>query len=271
MVNMKKRKSFPKTILIVILVLGFILTAGIMLKGLYVFDGSNAGIINCVSPRLPMMKSNTAKEKKKVKEHMIDVPFIDQTEYYPTGCESVSTVMALQYLGIDIDVDDFIDNYLDLGQAPYYTNNNIVGDSPYDYFLGSPYDRSGWGCYSTVIERALNKFIDRENYSVKRFDNKSLESLCEDYINNDIPVILWATMEMQEAYTTSTWITPSDESCTWIAPEHCLLLVGYDKNYYYFNDPLQGKQTKYKKSDVKTAYESLGRQSVVIYINEYNA
>ena len=271
MVNMKKRSGFPKSILVVILVLGFLFTAGIVFKGLYMSDGENMRAASCISPQLPRLKPNAAHENKKASEHMIDAPFIDQTEYYPTGCEAVSTVMALQYLGIDIDVDDFIDNYLNLGQAPYYTNNNIIGDSPHECFLGSPYDRTGWGCYSTVIERALNKFIDKESYSVKRLSGKSLENLCEEYINNDIPVILWATIGMKQAYTTSTWITTSDESYTWIAPEHCLLLVGYDKDYYYFNDPLQGKQTKYKKSDVKTAYKSLGQQAVVIYKNEYNA
>ena len=44
-------------------------------------------------------------EQKKV---CIDVPYIDQSKLYPTGCESVSTVMLLRFLGIDITVDEFI-------------------------------------------------------------------------------------------------------------------------------------------------------------------
>ena len=40
-------------------------------------------------------------EQKKV---CIDVPYIDQSKLYPTGCESVSTVMLLRFLGIDITV-----------------------------------------------------------------------------------------------------------------------------------------------------------------------
>ena len=36
-------------------------------------------------------------EQKKV---CIDVPYIDQSKLYPTGCESVSTVMLLRFLGI---------------------------------------------------------------------------------------------------------------------------------------------------------------------------
>ena len=45
-------------------------------------------------------------EQKKV---CIDVPYIDQSKLYPTGCESVSTVMLLRFLGIDITVDEFIE------------------------------------------------------------------------------------------------------------------------------------------------------------------
>ena len=42
----------------------------------------------------------------------IDVPYINQSEKYPTGCESVTSVMLLHYLGYDISVDEFIEKYL---------------------------------------------------------------------------------------------------------------------------------------------------------------
>ena len=44
---------------------------------------------------------------------IIEAPYIDQSVKYPTGCESVSAVMLLQYLGIHITVDEFIQDYLD--------------------------------------------------------------------------------------------------------------------------------------------------------------
>ena len=31
-------------------------------------------------------------------QKIISVPYIDQTEKYPTGCESISAVMLLQFL-----------------------------------------------------------------------------------------------------------------------------------------------------------------------------
>ena len=37
----------------------------------------------------------------------IKVPYIDQSGRYPTGCESVTAVMLLRYLGCDITVDEF--------------------------------------------------------------------------------------------------------------------------------------------------------------------
>ena len=49
----------------------------------------------------------------------LDAPFIDQREKYPTGCESVTAVMALQYAGVDVTVEEFIDGYLPQGEAPH--------------------------------------------------------------------------------------------------------------------------------------------------------
>ena len=59
-------------------------------------------------------------EQKKV---CIDVPYIDQSKLYPTGCESVSTVMLLRFLGIDITVDEFIEKYLEKKYLRHETEN----------------------------------------------------------------------------------------------------------------------------------------------------
>ena len=195
---------------------------------------------------------------------MIDVPFIAQTKDYPTGCEAVSAVMALHYFGIELSAEDFIDNYLDLGIAPYESDGVFYGDSPWNCFLGSPYEESGWGCYSPVIRRALDAVLNGSGYEAEQSLNKTMQALCSEYIDNGTPVIIWATMEMREAAYTSSWVTPEGEEVTWIAPEHCLLLVGYDDTYFYFNDPRQHKQTAYFKQDAEKAYESMLSQAVII-------
>ena len=61
------------------------------------------------------------------------------------------------------------------------------------------------------------------------------------------------------------WYLQEDGSLfQWIGREHCLVLTGYDNQYYYFNDPLSGK-VKYAKSLVETRFSQLGKQSLVIY------
>ena len=46
-------------------------------------------------------------------DKIINVPYLDQSNAAPTGCESVTAVMLLQYLGVDIGINEFIDKYLD--------------------------------------------------------------------------------------------------------------------------------------------------------------
>ena len=77
-------------------------------------------------------------------------------------------------------------------------------------------------------------------YEVKNLNGVSMDSLIKDYIDNDIPVIFWGTMDFRPHFDGTKWLVPETEKeITWIAREHCLLLVGYDYTgkKYYFNDP----------------------------------
>ena len=78
----------------------------------------------------------------------IGVPYIDQSVKYPTGCESVSAVMLLQYLGYDITVEEFIDRYLEC-RPMENRHGELYGPDPYQYFCGSPYDSESFGMLST--------------------------------------------------------------------------------------------------------------------------
>jgi len=201
-------------------------------------------------------------------ERILDVPHIDQNELYPTGCESVSAVMALNYLGVDITVDDFIDNYLDIGEPPDYydyISDNYYGASPWRVYIGDPYSYEGFGCYAPVIVNAVKKFIDNSKFKVNAIYDEDIAKLCRNYINNGIPVILWATIDMEPPYSEDFWIDEdTGEMIDWVIPQHCLLLVGYDSYFYYFNDPLQSEMCRYAKKEVEAAYAGMYRQAVVI-------
>lgn len=193
---------------------------------------------------------------------VISVPLISQQDY-PTGCESVTSVMALQFAGYDVSVDEFIDQYLKTGRY-YAKDGQYYGDSPYSSFIGNPRTGSGFGCFAPVIYEALVKAAGENQ--VKDLTGMPLGEICKDYIGNGIPVILWATMEMTASYPGRQWtILDTGETYTWSAQEHCLLLVGVDDEYYYFNDPRHGEgMTKYEKKVTEERYGEMGSQALAV-------
>ena len=169
----------------------------------------------------------------------IDVPYISQKGKYPTGCESVSTVMLLQFLGYDKSVDTFIENYLECRKFEM-RDGQIYGADPNEHFCGSPYSEDDFGCYAPVIKKALEKAIG-ESYDIIDETGKPMEWLLRNYIDKGMPVIFWACIDMREPVTGPEWkLLDGGGVFTWISNEHCMLLVGYDADGYYFNDPYEG-------------------------------
>lgn len=197
---------------------------------------------------------------------IITAPYINQLKEYPNGCEAVSTVMALRYMGIDISVDDFINKYLDMGDVPNIKDG--IGPDPDRVYCGDPRSKEGWGCNSSVIVNALNKFIDREKYTVENSYGKKIEDLCYDYIDRNIPVIIWVTVDMEDSSAEENyhlWQTEEGKAVRYNRRLHCMLLCGYDSENYYFNDPMTNALKAYPKDISENAYDILGMQSIAVY------
>ena len=53
------------------------------------------------------------------------------------------------------------------------------------------------------------------------------------------------------------------ETFTWISNEHCMLLVGYDEDSYYFNDPYENNGCiRYPKTVVEDRHKAQHMQAV---------
>ena len=181
---------------------------------------------------------------------LINAEHIYQLDKWPTGCESVSAVMAMKAAGLNITVDEFIDNYLNCTPRPF---------DPEKSFGGDPRSKSGKGCYAPVIKAALDKALAGTD-----FKNVPIAELCKKYIAAGTPVIFWGTLEMAEPFEGDSWEFEG-KKITWIRPEHCLLLVGYNTESYIFCDPMREESvTYYPKAAVETAYSALYSQAVVI-------
>ena len=200
-----------------------------------------------------------------------NVPLIGQQKL-PTGCETCSAVMLLNYYGYNISETSFADKYL-IKRPLGYGKYGLEGPDPNCAFIGSPYTTNSFGAYAPVMAKSMNSYLAKKSYKAVSVSGKSLEYLAGKYIAQGQPVMVWATIYMTASYKTTTWrVNYTDEnarykkgsSYTWLANEHCLLLTGYDSSFYYFNDPWTNSRIAYSKSIVNTRYNELGRQAVVM-------
>ncbi|MEE0930295.1 MAG: C39 family peptidase [Acutalibacteraceae bacterium] len=208
------------------------------------------------------------------KKHIIkNVPIIMQGDNYPSGCESVSSTMLLNYYGFEIDTNRFIDKYLPQESFSFDKNGDMYGPDAYSAFIGSPYSEDSLGCFPPVIENAMNDYFGDKGFRAVDVTGSSMESLITRYIANDEPVLIWTTMWMAEPVVTYEWKvdgaaenSPYEDGDTfeWLANEHCMLLVGYDEDYYYLNDPLVGENTKYERDIFEERYTQMGKCALVI-------
>lgn len=194
---------------------------------------------------------------------MIDVPYLSQSGDYPTGCESVSAAMVLQYYGVDITPREFIDKHLE--KADFTWKDGVrIGPDPREAFVGDPYSGSGYGCYAPVLIQAMRRACP-ETLEVRNETGNSLSFLTSLYVDADIPVLVWATMDMKEPWQSDSWQLADGSTFTWLSGEHCLVLVGYDDDRYYFNDPYENHGViGYDKHLVETRYRELGYQAAAV-------
>ena len=192
----------------------------------------------------------------------IQAPYIDQSGAYPTGCESVSAVMLLQFLGVDITVDEFIEKYLEK-QDFEERDGELFGPDPREYFCGSPYDEDSFGCYAPVIAGAMKRVLGG-TYTVKDESGTDTAELIRRYIDKGMPVVYWACINMREPVIGPQWkFLDTGQIFTWVSNEHCMLLVGYDGEGYYFNDPYNNNGLiHYPKEVVEERHRAQHMQAV---------
>lgn len=193
---------------------------------------------------------------------VLPVAAVNQYPLLPTGCEITAAITVLNYFGDTVTLNEFADNWITKSRDFYYVDGVMHGPDPNEVFLGDPYITNSFGCYSGAIVNAVN---DNSNECfANRIQVDNLEELCS-FIDNGQPIIVWVTMDMREPENGKSWILPSGENFTWIAGEHCMVLIGYDKQNYWFCNPGTGAVERYEKSLCQSRFSSLGCQAIVIY------
>lgn len=217
---------------------------------------------------LPVTTEEASKESTSTSEYntagFIDVPFLSQ-EKCPKGCELVSIAMILAYYGIEIEPLQLIEEgYMDFVVVER-RDGVLYGGDPNKVFVGDPRGDTGYGCYSGAVGKCLEKFLENDFFDVHYLNDMSLRDICSQYIDFGQPVIIWASVDMEpleeKEYCIMT-IEETGEQFGWISNEHCMVLVGYDDDYYYFHDPRHNAFTPYKRSIVEKRFKEMGSQAV---------
>lgn len=198
--------------------------------------------------------------------HQISMNCILQNPELPTGCEATSLTMVLNFLGYSVDKTVIASKpFLECDSNFYTVNDQLYGPDFHTTFVGSPFSDDGYGCLAPAIVNAANRYLNAsgdKNISVINISGSSPDDLYQ-YIDKDIPVIVWATMYMDEPYNSDSWHISSGELVTWPAQEHCLVLIGYNNEEVILNDPLVGTTT-YDRSSFEQRYAQLGSQAIVL-------
>lgn len=187
--------------------------------------------------------------------YMIEMEEMMQNPELPTGCESVSLTIALNYYGFELDKTTIADEYLD------YSDKDFVSA-----YVGNPHTESGAGCFAPAIEKAANKFLDGTDSKLKAEDisGTSLEELYA-YLANGTPVVVWNSMYMNELEKTDQTCVYDGKTYYWYRKEHCVVLCGYDKekDIVMVNDPLEGIVER-NAERFEELYNQMGKMAVVL-------
>lgn len=200
------------------------------------------------------------------------VPVLPQDDL-TACCESYACTMLLQYLGFDLTINEFVENYLIKKPVYYGEDGKLYGPDMNAAFAGDIY--FGYGINAPAMAKCMNNYLKENNSQLKAYDFSGvpMEEFCEKYVLNGIPVMIWATANMDEPFVHATWIVDYvDENSTveigdtvdWQMHEHCMVLIGFDEEYYYLSDSVAGKVAAYDKATFEDRYAKIGTQAIVV-------
>lgn len=187
----------------------------------------------------------------------LPVSFISQLPQLPTGCEVTALTTVLNYLGYGIDKEILSDTYLPKGPS---------GSTNFYYqFVGNPRQTDSYGCYAQAIISTTNNYFStiEPKHKIVDISGYSTEELYYE-IRMGNPILIWGTINNIKPTNSTTWIVDG-EKITWLAGEHCFVLIGFDlnKNTVIVSDTLNGI-VEYNADLFFLRYQQMYSQALVI-------
>lgn len=232
-------------------------------SSLYI-DKSSA--IQGLKKQIMNVENNASKDQsvstvQKKESAMVNVVLIKQNPELRYGCEVTSLAMVLNYAGVKTNKMDL---YRLIQKDPDPLVRSPRGDilkwgNPADGFVGDMTGkRAGYAVFDKPMVALINQKLPGRAVNLT---NLPFENVLE-HVSKGYPVVVWTTGDYRLPDRWEGWYhgtqfikTPLDL--------HAVVLVGYDANFVYLNDPLSGrKQVKVGKEQFISSWKALQSRAV---------
>lgn len=184
----------------------------------------------------------------------------------PTGCEITALTMVLNYYGMEADKVEMATKYLPTQQLNLYygSDGRLYGNDLNQYFIGDPTTENGYVCGTGAIITAANAYLQEQGSQLTAVDYTGADpDTLYQLVSQDIPVVVWVTISMEERGDTEGWYTRSGEYVDWSIYDHGAVLIGYTQDTVTIADPISGKM-EYSREDFELVFVSRGNQCVIL-------
>ncbi|TCZ80054.1 peptidase C39 family protein [Paenibacillus albiflavus] len=186
-----------------------------------------------------------------------DVPLIKQKPELPRGCEVTSLTMLLQYAGVQVDKMELANN---IHKVPF-ERHGLRGDLN-EGFVGDMYSFSnpGLGVYIPPLMDLGNQYLPDQMINLTGSPMEELYHQIDQ--GRPVLIIINALFRPLDEDQFQYWDTENGQIRV-TYQEHSVLIVGYDDNYVYINDPLV-RYTKLDRYNFEQAWKQMGSQALTI-------
>lgn len=194
-------------------------------------------------------------------KQLLNVPLIRQNPELRYGCEVTSLAMMLQYAGANTNKMELFQKVKkDSDPLQRSGKGDIVRwGNPADGFVGDMTGRSaGYAVFDKPMEELVNSYLPGRAVNLT---NKSFDEVLQ-HVAKGYPVVVWTTGDYRLPDRWEAWYhgnqlikTPLDL--------HAVVLVGFDQNSVYLNDPLSGrKQVRVGKQQFISSWHALHSRAI---------
>lgn len=192
---------------------------------------------------------------------ILDIPIINQNPELKYGCEVTSLAMVLTHANVKIDKLKLADELPKDDDPVQKTRSGDItrwGNPDHGFVGDITGKKAGFAVYAGPVEKLMNQHLQNRTINLTR---KPFDEVLSQ-IKNGKPVILWTTGDYKVPDRWESWKHGNEEIKTPL-DLHAVVLVGFDNEYLYINDPLTGeKAKKAKKDSFLESWKALGQQAL---------